>query len=315
MNNKINISTDKIYSNSSKLTVSIGIPAFNEEDNLEKLLFQINEQNSDNYILSNIFVASDGSTDNTVDQLSKMSIPKLCIINGKKRIGKPKRINQIFAKSNSSVVIILDADIRLSNKKVLLNLVKPFYKDKNTLLTSGVAKPFKPNSIVEKIVNNGLLIWDEVKSLTPNNEMYYCEGPIRAFRKKLYKEIKFPDYSADDVFPYLYCAKRQYGFKSVKTSVVYYKLVDSLWDYVLQNKRYLRSVKIQEKNFGSNVVTNYFTVKTKTKFYVLSKYFFHNLLYTSIYLTVILLSRMLMLFDNDGTDSKWKILKSTKEIK
>ena len=49
----------------NKLTLSIFIPAYNEEANIEHLLRSILSQKQDNFKLSDINVVSDGSSDKT----------------------------------------------------------------------------------------------------------------------------------------------------------------------------------------------------------------------------------------------------------
>jgi glycosyltransferase involved in cell wall biosynthesis len=49
-----------------KTEIDIGIPALNEDANIQQLLRSIVEQPQDTYEIANIFLVSDGSTDNTV---------------------------------------------------------------------------------------------------------------------------------------------------------------------------------------------------------------------------------------------------------
>lgn len=46
-----------------KLSVSVGIPAYNEEQNIASLIFGILKQKVNNITLKEIIVISDGSTD------------------------------------------------------------------------------------------------------------------------------------------------------------------------------------------------------------------------------------------------------------
>ena len=48
-----------------KLTVTIGIPAYNEEKNIGRLLKSLSNQKGDDFTLNEIVVLSDGSTDMT----------------------------------------------------------------------------------------------------------------------------------------------------------------------------------------------------------------------------------------------------------
>lgn len=56
-----------------KLTVTIGIPAYNEEQNIGHLLVNIFNQSTSIAILDEIIIVSDGSTDNTIKAIKKIT--------------------------------------------------------------------------------------------------------------------------------------------------------------------------------------------------------------------------------------------------
>ena len=55
-----------------KPTLSIGIPAFNEEANIYFLLKDLLSQKMDQFNLERIIVNSDGSTDDTIEQVKRI---------------------------------------------------------------------------------------------------------------------------------------------------------------------------------------------------------------------------------------------------
>ena len=71
----------------TKSTLTIGIPAYNEEANIGLLLNDITLQKNRNYILKEIIVVSDGSTDSTVKKVEQASIQSIKLIINKKRTG------------------------------------------------------------------------------------------------------------------------------------------------------------------------------------------------------------------------------------
>src|SRR5882757_1314182 len=98
-----------------KITLTIGIPAFNEEKNIENFLLSLFKQKLQKVKLDKILVYSDCSSDKTNEIVKKLSkkYPIIMLIEGKSRKGKYFRVNQMFALNKSDVLILLDADIAL----------------------------------------------------------------------------------------------------------------------------------------------------------------------------------------------------------
>lgn len=299
---------------SQKPTVMIAIPAHNEEANIRNLLNSILSQKQNNFDLKKIIVISDGSTDSTEQKVCEIVSEKIRLISDGKRLSKPIRINQIFSEADSDIVVIFDADIKLEDDFVLDNLIKPFLEDNDTMLVSGKSKPLTVVNFVQKVVYTGINIWDEVKE-NSTSMMYFCEGSIRAFRKKLYKEIKFPPTSADDVYPYLFSTSKGYKFHYAKDAVVYHRLPSTYADYVKQISRYLKSEKIHEKNFGINFVKKHYTVTFSLKTRVFLKNMLINPFWTIAYLVFMTKPKIVsVVFGGKGGNgsSLWDIVKSTK---
>ena len=297
-----------------KITVTIGIPAHNEEANIKNLLNSILSQRRDNFELEKIIVISDGSTDSTEKRVLEINSDKIKIIADGKRLSKPMRINQIFSEADSDIVVIFDADIKLEDDSVLDNLIKPFLNDSEIMLVSGKSEPLTPVNFTQKVVYFGIKIWDEIKEKS-GSMMYFCEGPIRAFRKNLYKEIKFPPTSADDVYPYLFSVEKGYKFHYADKAIACHKLPSTYADYVKQMKRYLKSGNIHEKNFGKDFIRKHYTVTFSMKVKVLLKNLFINPFWTSSYLIFIAKPKIISLFygrKNINGSSLWEVIKSTK---
>src|SRR3990167_4698425 len=92
--------------NNKKKTFSIGIPAYNEEENIENLLNSIIRQKKKNFILESIYVVNDGSNDKTSDIVMKIEqkCPALHLISDGKRKGKIKRLSEILNLNTSDII-------------------------------------------------------------------------------------------------------------------------------------------------------------------------------------------------------------------
>jgi len=91
----------------TKSTLTIGIPAYNEEANIGLLLNDITLQKNRNYILKEIIVVSDGSTDSTVKKVEQASIQSIKLIINKKRTGLANVQNPLQKLSHRAMCTII----------------------------------------------------------------------------------------------------------------------------------------------------------------------------------------------------------------
>lgn len=88
-----------------KTSITIGIPAYNEEANIGFLIKQIFSQKTDEVTVDRIVVFSDGSTDRTVQIARGFKSEKVLIIAAKHRNGKDHGMNQIIQNTDSAIPI------------------------------------------------------------------------------------------------------------------------------------------------------------------------------------------------------------------
>ena len=105
-------------------TISIVIPTYNEEINIEHCLRSIIKQNYPS-IKIEIIVVDDDSTDNTIDIAKKFGAKILR--NGKKNIEIGKSIG--LQNSNNDLMLFMDADNILPSPDWLQRIVQPFLSD------------------------------------------------------------------------------------------------------------------------------------------------------------------------------------------
>ena len=101
----------------NKLSLTIGIPAYNEEANIKGLILSIFEQEARTYSLEKIIVVVDACTDNTLDEILKIKNGKIQLIVNNQRKGKAYGLNVITRETNSDILVHFDADILLKDKK------------------------------------------------------------------------------------------------------------------------------------------------------------------------------------------------------
>jgi glycosyltransferase involved in cell wall biosynthesis len=98
-----------------KKTLSVFIPAYNEEKNIKNILGQILVQDQVNFVLEKILVVSDASTDKTVSEIHSLNNPLIEIVENKERTGKWFGFTIAQKKLTSDYIISIDADISIKN--------------------------------------------------------------------------------------------------------------------------------------------------------------------------------------------------------
>jgi glycosyltransferase involved in cell wall biosynthesis len=106
-------------------TVIVGVPAYNEEANIAFLLEDILRQRCESFVLKEIVIVSDGSTDETSDIAKRYEFRAVSVRGDGKRKGKATRLNEIFdaARGRADAVVLFDADIALVGDEVLEKMV------------------------------------------------------------------------------------------------------------------------------------------------------------------------------------------------
>jgi len=110
-----------------QVNVSIGICVYNEEKNIGKLLGMLLSQKTNIVRISEIYVISSGSTDNTnsiVKNYTKID-PRVKLITQENREGKASAIN-LFLSNASSEVLVLQSGDTLPKEDTMEKLVEPF---------------------------------------------------------------------------------------------------------------------------------------------------------------------------------------------
>ena len=227
-----------------KTTITIGIPAHNEAKNVGNLLSQLVLQKLHNIVIQQIFVYSDGSTDNTVQLLESIKNKLIKVVDNRKRQGISYALNQILKNCHSDLLLLLDADISITDPEYINKITMPIIKHKADLVSTQMVE-LEPTNFYSRM----LWVSQQVKNnvfnqINNGNNIFNCKGPARAFSKKLYKHIIFPKHIANDAYSYLRCHELGMKFNFVKNTEVNYKLVDNFSDHQKQSSRFFHSVRV-----------------------------------------------------------------------
>ena len=164
--------------------ISVVIPIFNEEENINKLSQSITKALSD--IDYEVLFINDGSTDNSENEIVKLSStdPKIKLINLRRNYGQTAAMQAGFDQSKGTIVIPMDGDLQNDPKDIpkLIEKINEGYdvvsgwrkirsdKKLTRILPSKIA-----NMIISKI--SGIHLHD-----------YGCT--LKAYRKEILEDIK-----------------------------------------------------------------------------------------------------------------------------
>lgn len=248
----------------SKITVTVGIAALNEEANIQNVIKRILSQKTTNYELVEIWVASDGSTDSTVEKVKELNDLRVHIIDSKERKGKLKRVNEMVQLAQGEIYVSIDADTIPENDETLNNLVTPFIKDPKLAYVSAAMRALKPKTFMEQAMLVSRSVWDKIRlELKGGNSVYTVHGGLYALRTSFAKAYPFPESVWADIgFHYFTCLKQGYKYESVKNAVVLFRLPSTVKDQMSQMKRYKREDQAMKDYFGDCIETEYYIPKS-----------------------------------------------------
>lgn len=244
-----------------KLSVTIGIPAKNEELTITGMLQSIMEQKQVTYVIDKIIVICDGCTDNTYSVVKQFADKHdvITIIQGDTSLGKAKRLNQLFRLNTSEIVVMFDADCKLAHPRVLQDLISAF-KNIHVGLAGGRDIIFPPKSFFGKINQSTQEMWYEVrKDLNKGDSIHNCNGLALAIRKTFADTVNFPDgLTVDAKYLYLFAKESGWKYKFVPSARVYTRLADNFDDFMKQNVRFISGRELVQKYFQRDITQEYY---------------------------------------------------------
>lgn len=297
------------------LSVSIFIPAYNEEENISYLLESIIRQKQINYRIKKIAVISDGSTDKTEEKVLKFKekFPIIELVADGKRKGKIERLNQIYKINTSEIIVVLDGDILLSDSLVIDRLVRKFV-DSNTVIVGANKIPIKASNFVEMLVNYWYLTAYEMrKDMDEGDSIHNFSSCAFAIRNTFAKKIYYPK----NVYPitkftFLKAKTNNLDVKFAKDACVYFRSPSKIKDYLMQINRFHNVKDLNIKYYGKEI-NNLLDIPVIKKITTIIRMTIKHPLYVPIAI-VFRFILALVPFNKDPENKIWKSVKSTKKL-
>jgi len=245
--------------NQKRITVSVGIPALNEEKTISQLLKTVLKQPTDRFLLKEVIVNSSGSTDTTEANVQAMvSIDsRVKSIHMRRRTGKAAALNEILQRIQSDLVLFLDADVVLE-KTAVLSLVSPFLQDQKVGVCSGNTMPIEAwkkkgffgfASLFIRQLHHELCSYLMSRGFAPK-----VNGTFYAFQRRLVDS--FPHFVvSDDEYVSWQVQKQGYKIVYVPNAIVFTNDPRSVRDFIKWQTRIIAGQFYMKKYFKYNVPT------------------------------------------------------------
>jgi len=219
-----------VANKTQQIFYSVGVMAYNEEANIKRTLHAILEQDSKMTCPAEVIVVASGCTDNTVPIVQEMmhSDSRISLIVQERREGKASAINLFLQQAQSSVLVMVGADI-IPEKNALEKLCAHFI---DTTIGMAGARPVPVNDSDTFVGHAVHLLWrlhDRMARRSPKL------GEVVAFRNVV---PQIPnDTAVDEISIQAIIAKHQLKLVYEPEAVVYNKGPMTVRDFLKQRRR------------------------------------------------------------------------------
>lgn len=186
------------------MNFSIVIPLYNEEENIELLIREINEALFNLDCSYEIILVDDGSKDNTVNIIKSINLNNLTLIQNSKNYGQSYSLSEGIKNAKNNLIITLDGDMQ--NNPHNISSLLDLYKTGSFKLIGGIRKKRKDKLI--KIISSYLA--NKIRILILNDDCIDTGCSLKAFDKNIF--LKFPYF--DGLHRFLPALYKGYGYKT-----------------------------------------------------------------------------------------------------
>ena len=166
------------------MNITVGIPAFNEEKNIGKVIISLKK------IVNDIIVCDDGSTDLTREIAEGLGAK---VISHKKNMGYGEAIKSIFneaKKNESDILVTFDADGQ-HRPEDIRNLVDPIMEHQAEIVIG--SRFLKNKTDMPNYRKIGVKVLTKVTNMSIKENLTDSQSGLRAYDKKVLQNISLTD--------------------------------------------------------------------------------------------------------------------------
>ncbi len=236
----------------AKVAFSVGICAYNEEENIGRLITELlNQRLDDNQVMQELIVISSGSTDKTNDIVKEFANqdPRIKLIAEKTRRGKSSAVNIFIKKSRSKYLVLTSADV-IPDKKCLHHLLTKLRKRGVGLTAPRILPINSDKTLVGYAVHLQWNLHHKINLQFPERPKV---GELVAFKKTFTRIPISSPVDEASIEPLIHFQ----GYKVVycPEAVIYNKGPESIRDFLRQRRRIYAGHSQLRKRYGYTVIT------------------------------------------------------------
>jgi len=174
------------------MDLSIIIPMFNEAENAEATLKQVEEAMVSFQGTYEIVAVNDGSADNTLEELKKFAEGnrKVKVVSYSKNFGRGRALREGFKSSRGEIVVSIDADLSY-DPHYILDFIETLKKEPD--IDFVLASPYMPGGGVQNVPF--LRLWisklgNKILRFAMPNRIYTSTGIFRAYRRRVIDSLE-----------------------------------------------------------------------------------------------------------------------------
>jgi biofilm PGA synthesis N-glycosyltransferase PgaC len=299
---------------SKKTKFSVGICAYNEEENIGKLLDAILKQKGlEDFILDEIIVVSSGSTDRTneIVKTKQKEDPRVKLIAQRKRRGKVSAINLFLKKSKNRYLILESADT-LPERDAFSKMLSVLKNHRVGMVGTRVIPIDDPKALMGFITH---LVWKIHHKINLQFPGRIKVGEALAF-KRIFERIP-PTAILDEASIEPLIHLQGYQIVYCPKAIIFNKGPETIHDFLRQRRRNYAGHTAIRRRFGYTVVTYSLFRILGTLIANVEWSNWRFFVYTPIAMLLEAIARVVGLIDFHlklRSHTIWKIAKSTKKI-
>ncbi len=216
------------------LTVSVIVPAYNEEANLRQGVAQVlDEPWPDELLLREIIIIDDCSGDATPKIAGELASAdsRIRTMSNQVRRGKNAGIRDAASSCQSDVAVVIDADVLLSPGS-LIHTLELLVADASLMASSCIIRPLPARSWRERASRSQALFVAELKRRGSG----YLSA-LYAVRAPAYGALDIPDGVADDAYVTLWLKAHDYRYAVCNNAIAFIRAASGIVDFAKQTLR------------------------------------------------------------------------------
>ena len=278
-----------------KPTVTVGIPVYNEEANIGKLLESILAQKEEGFVLEKIIIVCDASTDKTYRIVESFKDARIRHLRNPKRQGQQFSQNIILQNSVSDITVILEGDVLPASRYTLATLIKPLlHKNSKVGMTTGRSTAVTAKGFYEKILNVGHEFRSQLFAEWKGGVNVYtaCGHSMKAISRQFAKVLIWPKHVPEDTFTYFMLRQEGFDMVSVPSAVAYMRNPTNFKDRLKQVNKFQNGKKALESYFTSEIVKREYRLPLGFAISYTAKSFIKNPFWLALYIVEVAVNRI-----------------------